>query len=174
MSFNIRKYLPRITPLPAGCKISQPEMILATWFGSGRIRPAAGTMGTIAALPFGYGLQMLYGIPAIVAGIIIIFAIGVYVAGIYDRKDGGHDSSTIVIDEVVGMWIAAIPAATHPGLWITAFILFRLFDIWKPWPVSLIDRHISGGLGVMLDDVAAGILAFLGTATVALSYFGGM
>ncbi len=145
-------------------------MMLATWFGIGRLRPAPGTLGTLAAIPFGLALQYIYGIPALIVGIIAMFALGVYVSNKYNEAEGEDDSSSIVIDEVVGIWIAGIPAMTNITLWIYAFLLFRLFDIWKPWPVSYLDREVKGGMGVMLDDVAAGVLALLGTATVASQY----
>ncbi|MGM0421576.1 MAG: phosphatidylglycerophosphatase A family protein [Pseudomonadota bacterium] len=166
------KLRPRITALPEGCRLKDPAMLLATWFGAGLLRPGPGTMGSLAAIPFGIGLQALYGIPALLAGIVILFGVGVLVSNIYDRKAESHDNSTIVIDEVVGIWIAAIPAATNLWLWTIAFVLFRLFDIWKPWPISHIDRNVSGGLGVMIDDVLAGFLAFCGTAVFALPLLG--
>lgn len=172
MKKMITKLKPRISPLPEGSKTTDPDMLLATWFGSGCLRPGPGTMGTIAALPFGYLIQMYIGIPGMLIAIAAFFAIGVMVSNIYERKSGTHDSSTIVIDEVVGIWIAAIPAATHIGLWAVAFVLFRIFDIWKPWPISYLDRELPGGWGVMLDDVLAGFLAMCGTAVFAIPLLG--
>lgn len=164
------KLKPRLSPLPPGCFPNNPHMIIATWFGSGRIRPAPGTMGSLAAIPFGMAMQALYGIPALLIGIVIVFALGVKSSNVYEEKSGEHDNSTIVIDEVAGMWIAGIPAGENIWLWGVAFLLFRLFDIAKPWPISKLDRDVKGGLGVMLDDVLAGFIAMCGTSMFAIPY----
>lgn len=164
------KLKPRLEPLPKGCFPNQPHMIIATWFGSGRIRPAPGTMGSLAAIPLGIALQALYGIPALLLGIAVAFAIGVISSNVFEEKSGEHDNSSIVIDEVVGMWIAAIPAGTTIWLWGVAFVLFRIFDAIKPWPISKLDREVEGGLGVMIDDVAAGFVAMCGTSMFAIPF----
>jgi len=91
---------------------------------------------------------------------LILLPIGAWAAVAYDRATGQHDSSAIVVDEVVGQWLAMIPIAW--GLWwhyLLAFGLFRVFDVLKPWPIRWIDRKVGGGWGVMLDDVLAGVLA---------------
>lgn len=137
--------------------------IIATWFGSGLLKPAPGTWGTLAALPFAWVIASLgdtWSIPwALALAAAILFPIGVWAAGRYDVRIGGHDSSEIVVDEVVGVWLAL---SVVPVDWIhfaAGFILFRVFDIWKPWPIRWADRSIAGGLGVMLDDVLAGLAA---------------
>ncbi len=152
--------------------MKDPAILLATWFGSGLIRPAPGTFGSLAAIPVGWLIYFLFGFYGFLAAIVIVFVVGVYAAQKFDEKSGAHDSSSIVIDEVAGMWIAAIPAALNIWVWATAFILFRLFDIWKPWPVWWADEDLKGGLGVMTDDVLAGIYAFLGTAMITLPFMG--
>ena len=86
-------------------------------------------------------------------------------AGYYGRKSGRKDDQSIVVDEVVGLWIAAIPAGTDIRLWLLALVLFRLFDIWKPWPASFFDKRGKHAFDVMMDDVVAGFYAFLGVAT---------
>lgn len=161
-----------IAPLPEGCTQNMPFIIATTWFGSGRLRPAPGTIGSLTAIPIGMLLQYIYGIPALLLGIVVAFTIGVYTSNMYEEKSEEHDSSSIVIDEVVGMWIAGIPAATNIYLWILAFVLFRFFDIVKPWPISKADRDIEGGLGVMIDDVLAGIFAFFAVAASAIPFLG--
>lgn len=172
---ELERYLkPRLTVLPEGCSMKDPAVLLATWFGSGLIRPAPGTFGSIAAIPFGWLIYYLTGFYGFLAAIVIVFAIGVFAAQHFDKKSGAHDSSSIVIDEVVGMWIAAIPAALNLWVWIAALILFRLFDIWKPWPIWWAEEDINGGLGVMTDDVIAGIYAFMGTAMLTLPYMGAL
>lgn len=137
---------------------------LATWFGAGYLPKAPGTWGTLFALPFWWAV--LYFCPRGTMDIVLIllFIMGTWAAEFYDHTHGGHDNKAIVIDEVVGMGITllALPQPLSHGWpfwWAIGFCLFRLFDITKPWPVGWIDRRLKGGLGVMADDVAAGIYA---------------
>ena len=144
--------------------------LLATWFGAGLLRPAPGTWGSFAALPFGWALAWWGGWPALLAGAILVFAVGVWAADVHCRAVGRHDASEVVIDEVAGQWLTLLPAAIVAGTPSLAhlgagFLLFRIFDVAKPWPCSLLDRKVKGGLGVMVDDVAAGIY---GAAVLAL------
>ena len=83
-----------------------------------------------------------------------------------------RDRGEIVVDEVAGQLVALIPAMLSPALWVAAFALFRLFDIWKPWPVRLLDRKATGALGIMLDDVAAGLMAAGAVAVLGLAGLG--
>ena len=81
-----------------------------------------------------------------------------------DRRQGGRRSkipASVVIDEVAGQWLVLLAAPRDPLAWVLAFLLFRIFDIWKPWPVRWADRDIAGGLGVMLDDLLAAVYAAL-------------
>jgi len=170
---EIKRYLmPRLTVMPQGCSLRDIDILLATWFGSGLLRPAPGTWGSIAAIPFGFLIHWVFGLVGLLVAIAIMFPIGVWAAQKFDEKSGAHDSGTIVIDEVVGIWIAAIPAATNIWIWLIAFILFRIFDILKPWPVWWADEDLNGGLGVMCDDVVAGIYALFGTTMITLPYMG--
>ena len=132
----------------------------ATWFGFGFFRPAPGTWGTIGAIPFGLFL-MAIGKPALVIGIVLVFLLGLWSSKKFSAMTGTHDNSMIVIDEVAGFWIVLL--AAQPSAWsiLFAFLLFRLFDILKPWPISWLDRNVKGALGVMIDDVGAGIAAAL-------------
>ena len=136
-----------------------PAIILATWFGCGLMKPAPGTWGTLGALPFGVFMLVFGGWPALLAGVIIISAVGYWAAAKYEELSGTHDSSSIVIDEVAGMWIALLPAALNPISAALAFLLFRAFDILKPWPVGWADKKLPGALGVMADDILAGAIA---------------
>lgn len=138
-----------------------PATWTATWFGLGLMQPAPGTWGTIGALPFGVILMMWGGIPALLIGIFLIFPLGIWASKHFERMSREKDSGMIVIDEVIGMWIALIPAVLTPLSVGLAFILFRLFDVWKPWPISWLDKKCPGAYGVMLDDVLAGIFAAL-------------
>lgn len=162
------KIKPGLSPLPGGLSLADPAMLVATWFGSGLLRPAPGTIGTLAALPFGMGIAYLFGpIGLCVAALALYFA-GAWAANRFGKAAGQQDHQSIVVDEAVGLWIAAIPAQTHIELWILAFLLFRFFDIVKPWPASYFDRNKTlNGHGVMLDDVMAGIYALAGVGIVA-------
>ena len=145
---------------PAPNVLRSPVQLLAFGFGSGLSPIAPGTVGTLAALPFYYLLAKL-PLPLYLAAVIVAILFGIWLCGAASRQLGVHDHPGIVWDEFVGLWVAA--AALPPGLlWIVlAFAVFRLYDIIKPWPVSWLDEHVSGGLGIMLDDIAAGLLAWL-------------
>ena len=135
-------------------------MGLATGFGVGYLPKAPGTWGSLLALPLHFFLRQLA--PAHYAlALVSIFFIAVITAGqaekIMDRKDPG----VVVIDEVIGMLITLIAAPDNPLIWLLGFALFRLFDIFKPWPIRLIDRRVNGGTGIVLDDVLAGIYSLI-------------
>lgn len=137
-----------------------PIHLIAAGFGSGLAPRAPGTFGTIAALPLWWCLHYL-STPVYWLVIAVAFLLGVYVCGKTARDLRTHDHGAIVWDEFVGLWITLALIPAH-WLWIIAgFILFRLFDIWKPWPIRWLDRNVHGGVGIMLDDVAAGALALL-------------
>ena len=138
-----------------------PATWVATWFGCGFIQPAPGTWGTLGGLPFGIILLMLGGIPALLIGLAIVISLGLWASKHFTNMAEEKDSSMIVIDEVAGLWIALIPATLTPISVLLAFALFRLFDIWKPWPVSFMDKKMRGAPSVMADDLMAGIYAAL-------------
>ena len=135
-------------------------MFIATGFGSGYLPIAPGTWGSLVALPIHFILIRLSPQYYYIS-LALIFLIAVATAGsaekILDRKDPG----AVVIDEIIGMLITLIGAPTTPLAWGSAFLLFRLFDIWKPFPASWADRHLNGGFGIVLDDVIAGGYALL-------------
>ena len=169
MDTPTKKRIFRILPPPPDTKFTDPIVLISTWFGVGLLRPAPGTLGSLAAIPFGYGLVMLLGNSGLLLGAILLLIIGTYPATLYGRKSGVKDDQCIISDEVVGMWIAAIPAGTNLWLWLVAFLLFRFFDIRKVWPASYFDNRGGGGFNVMMDDVVAGIYALLGVSIFALS-----
>ena len=166
----IKKLRPRIKSIPGGMKFSEWHCWLGSWFGAGFLRPAPGTMGSLAAMPVGYVIAMYGGPVALGCAAMALLLIGTVAADRFGKKSGATDDQSIVVDEVVGMWIAAIPAETHWDLWWVAFFLFRLFDIYKPWPASFYDKRSRNGADVMMDDVVAGIYAFPGVCGVALFY----
>ena len=130
-------------------------------FGSGLSRWAPGTAGSAAALLPWLALRDL-GWPIYAVLVALAFALGVWASNHAIARLRIEDPGVVVWDEFVGQWIALLPLVVAPRGWpwvLAAFALFRLFDIWKPWPVSWADRRIKGGLGVMLDDVIAGFYA---------------
>lgn len=131
--------------------------IVSTWFYVGRIRWAPGTWGTLATIPFVIMFQMMGSIAYMAVTFLIIF-LGIFLSDIYEKSKGDHDLSEIVIDEVAGYMIAmTLMPMTWQALTL-GFLIFRFFDIFKPFPIGWLDRKINGGLGVMVDDVAAGVI----------------
>jgi len=138
--------------------LSHPVHLLAFGFGSGLSPWAPGTMGTLAAmliylplsqLPFeGYALLTLAAI-----------VVGIWICGWSARQLGVHDHPGIVWDEIAGYLVTMLAAPAGLVWMLVGFVLFRLFDILKPWPISWFDRRVGGGLGIMLDDVVAGLAA---------------
>ena len=140
---------------------------LAFGFGSGLAPKAPGTFGTLAAIPF-YLLMSPLAWPYYLGLVVVFTVIGIWACDRTARELGAKDPSAIVWDEFVGFFITmlAVPSAllteSHGWIWILAgFLAFRLFDIWKPWPIRVIDERVEGGLGIMLDDILAGIMAAL-------------
>ena len=132
--------------------------IFVSVFGIGFIPIASGTFGSLAGLLIGYILYLInFNLFFIIIPLLFIF--GVIASNTYQKQTGEKDSSVIVIDEVVGQLIAMIFVVDNLTLVLCSFIIFRIFDIFKPWPASYADKKIDGGLGVMLDDVFAGIYA---------------
>ncbi len=156
--------------------------LIATLFGVGHIRPAPGTWGSLVSLPYAWLLHMVGGFPLLLIGVIVALFIGWWATAKMTKDSDDHDPSEIVVDELVGQWIALLPLsyaawsmqisilAMWPG-WIAAFALFRLFDIWKPWVIGWADRR-GDALGVMLDDVFAGVFAAIGVMMLAALYHG--
>jgi phosphatidylglycerophosphatase A len=143
--------------------------IIASVFGIGYFPFAPGTLASAVAVPLAI-LILIYGGPiALAAASLIAFAVGVWACGDHVRATGREDPSECVIDEVAGQWLACAVAAVSLPAMVLAFVLFRLFDIWKPWPISWADRELPGGLGVMADDMIAGL--FAGLLVLAVQYF---
>lgn len=165
---KMTKYRPRLHPLPAGLSMGRPHTLLATWFGVGRLRPAPGTLGTLAGIPPGFALQYFGGIQALLIGALILAVAGAFAATRYGRATGEPDDQSIVVDEVAGLWIAALPAQTDWRLWALAFVMFRFFDVVKAWPASYYDRKKRGGYDVIMDDLVAGVYAMLAVAGAAV------
>ncbi len=151
--------------------------LLLSFLGTGYLRPAPGTWGSLATLPLAWALFQIGGPALIALAAAILYAVGVSATERETAEADDHDPSWIVIDEVVGQLIALLPVAIGawhvdlsplrlwPGI-VAAFVLFRLFDIWKPWLVGRADRR-GDATGVMLDDVWAGLFAAVTGAILA-------
>ena len=152
--------------------------LIATFFYTGHLKPAPGTWGSLAALPAAYLIATLTGWIGLLFGTVIAYYLGLWATRIETAGQENHDPSEIVIDEVAGQWIALLPVvygASHanvsllalwPG-WIAAFALFRFFDITKLGPIGWADKR-DDAVGVMLDDVIAGIFAALGVIALGI------
>lgn len=140
--------------------LRHPAHFLALGFGSGLAPKAPGTFGTLAGLPLFYALMQLPEASHL-AVIALLFALGVAVCGITGRALGVADHGGIVWDEIVAMLLVLEFTPHAPLWWAAAFLLFRLFDIWKPFPIRQCDARLKGGFGVMFDDLLAAGYAIL-------------
>jgi phosphatidylglycerophosphatase A len=131
--------------------------LLATWFGAGRLPFAPGTWGSLAAVPFAALIHWLGGAWALAGAAFVLFFVGTWATLRYVKATGRVDPSDVVIDEVVGQWIVLVIVPFEFREVALAVVLFRSFDILKPWPIRWIERRWPGPLGVMLDDVVAGL-----------------
>ena len=135
-----------------------PVQLLAFGFGSGLAPRAPGTAGTIAAVPL-YWLIADWGLLWYSAVVLVAAVAGIWICGTASRELNVHDHPGIVWDEFVGYWIT-LWAMPVDWVWMLAgFIVFRILDIVKPWPIGPLDRKVGGGFGIMIDDVLAGVMA---------------
>lgn len=138
--------------------LANPTALLAFGFGSGLSPIIPGTVGTLAAIPF-YLLLAQAPWWLYLALIVVSFAVGIFLCGKAAQWLGVHDHGGIVWDEFVGLWITMF-LAPKAWLWLLlGFIFFRFFDMVKPWPISLADKKLKGGFGIMADDALAGVAA---------------
>lgn len=149
---------------PARLILTTPEHLLAFGLGAGLAPKAPGTVGTLWGVPLWFLLSMLNP-AAYVLTAAALFLLGIWICGRSARLLGVHDCPGIVFDEIVGFLVTAAPLLPGLGLvsgplWLglaAAFVIFRLFDILKPWPIRWLDRRVHGGFGIMVDDLAAGL-----------------
>ena len=142
--------------------LRNPIHFLAFGFGSGLAGKMPGTFGTLAALPFVVLLSLNSSIAVYLVVTVLASVLGIWICGKTADDMQVHDDSSIVWDEVAGMLITMIAVPISWETLLIGFILFRLFDILKPWPISYLDKHVHGGFGIMVDDLLAGVFACLG------------
>lgn len=140
--------------------LKQPVQFLALGFGSGLAPKAPGTFGTLAAIPLFLLLAMLTPLYYLSA-VIFMSVMGIYICGKAANDVGVHDHPAIVWDEFVGYFITMFMIPVSWQSVLVGFLLFRVFDILKPWPISFIDKKMSGGSGIMFDDILAGIFSLV-------------
>ncbi|NQZ87008.1 MAG: phosphatidylglycerophosphatase A [Colwellia sp.] len=141
-------------------RIANPIHFLALGFGSGLLPKAPGTFGTLAAIPL-YLLLSPSSMSIYLAVVIVMSIAGIYICGKAAEDAGVHDHGAIVWDEIVGFLITMFLVPLSWQSVVVGFVLFRIFDIFKPWPISFIDKNVHGGLGIMLDDIIAGFAALV-------------
>ena len=141
-----------------GLKLTNPIHLAAVGFGSGLPNKAPGTFGTLAAVPIYYLLSFL-SIEIYIAILVVSSLLGFWICHVCSRDLGVHDHKAIVWDEFVGYWITMVMVPFSLQWAIVGFILFRFFDILKPYPISWLDKNVSGGFGIMIDDIVAGVFA---------------
>lgn len=146
-----------LKPLPGGLTLKNPAALICTGFGSGLVHPAPGTWGTLVA----WVIALLLGMDKILLLLALLAAMiaGIWAIEKFESTSGSHDSGMIVIDEFAGIWVTLLFAAPFWDQLILAFVLFRAFDVVKPWPIRWLDKNVHGAWGVMLDDLAAGLAA---------------
>jgi phosphatidylglycerophosphatase A len=155
------------------------QKLFLTFFGAGLSPKAPGTVGTLVSLPVGILVLHYLGMQTLFMLTVAITIIGIFEVNKYENATGIHDHQQIVIDEAAGMWLSLMIAYSTASTMhypyaeilavILSFVAFRLFDIWKPSTIGWIDRELKGGLGVMLDDVLAGIAGGLLSALVLIT-----
>lgn len=149
-------------PRLAGRVWRDPVLWLAFGFGTGLAPKAPGTVGTLPGIVLAAIVGGLAGSAApvvILLMLMLLIPLGVWLCGEASRRLGVHDYGGIVFDEVVGVLIPFLVLPITPVNLLLGFLAFRLFDVWKPWPISWLDRRVHGGLGIMIDDLLAGAYA---------------
>lgn len=141
---------------------TDPVQLIATWFGVGLLPKMPGTFGTLAAVPFGVALYLIGGPWLLIVAALAVFPLGCWAAARYvvalNRPD---DPGEVVVDEVVALWLCLALAGISPLGVVLSVVLFRVFDIVKVWPARWLDRRIKGGIGIMVDDLAASAYALI-------------
>lgn len=149
-----------------GLPFRHPAVLLGTWFGVGFLPVSPGTWGSLAALPCAWAIRSVWGVAWLAAAVAIVFAAGCWAAAKMETATASKDPHTVVIDEVAGQWLVLLAAPLDPASYSLGFLLFRIFDIWKPWPARWAERRVAGGFGIMLDDLSAALYAIAGLSAL--------
>ena len=149
--------------------VAHPAHFIALGFGSGLAPRAPGTFGTLAAFPLYWALALALPPLAIAFLAIALFFLGVWACGVTGRDLGAQDHGSMVWDEIVAFLPLLALASQDWRLQACAFVLFRIFDIWKPFPIRELERNVKGGLGVMIDDVLAAFYAYVVFAVLVIA-----
>jgi phosphatidylglycerophosphatase A len=136
-----------------------PEVVFVCGLGTGFLPKVPGTWGSLAAVLVWWWFLAVQPVTVQLAAVVLLTAAGTWLTGRVQRRYALDDPGAIVVDEFAGQWLALLAAPANPTAALAGFLLFRVFDIWKPWPVGLLERRIGGAFGVMADDLAAGVLA---------------
>lgn len=147
-------------PAPVPRKPPLWATLVATSFGAGFVPRAPGTMGTLTAIPMAWAIRR-FEWPVFLSATLVISLVGTVAASAFQGAYGTDDDQRIVVDEVAGYFVTLLLVPRTLAALLLAFFVFRVFDIWKPFPVRLIDRKVGGGFGVMADDLAAGVYGAL-------------
>jgi phosphatidylglycerophosphatase A len=150
---------PQLHQPPLGLPTWHPAYLIATGFGLGHLPKAPGTWASAAALPLAFLVYSLGGPPILLLFAVYLFCLGWWAAHVYVKRRVAKDPSEIVIDEIVAQMMVFIAVPPYWYNLLMGFALFRLADIWKPWPVNWADRRLGGGFGVLFDDVLAALYA---------------
>jgi len=155
---------------PAKLILAKPVHLLAVGLGSGLSPKAPGTSGSFVAVII-YSLLLVHiDVVWQLALLVLLFFCGLYICGQTAKDWNAPDHGAIVWDEWVGQWMVLIALPDEVTGYVLGFLLFRLFDVWKPWPIGWIDSHIHGGLGIMIDDIIAGFMAILTYTLISAGY----
>jgi phosphatidylglycerophosphatase A len=149
-----------MTPHPATERRTKVVLFLAQGFGSGLAPVAPGTFGTLPGVVLALAL-LPTPLPVYIGITVLLLAVGIPLCGEAAIALGRKDPPSVVWDEIVGMLVTMTAVPLSLTSILAGFALFRLFDIWKPWPIGWVDRRLQGGLGIMLDDIIAGVMACL-------------
>jgi phosphatidylglycerophosphatase A len=154
--------------------LAHPAHFIALGFGAGLAPVAPGTFGTLVAIPIAWGLGQFMPPLFIAFCAIPLFFVGVWACEVTGRDLGAPDHGAMVWDEIVAFLPLAALASASLALQGLAFVIFRIFDVWKPYPIRDLERHVKGGLGVMLDDVLAAFYAYLVFALIIIGVYKGL
>ena len=141
-------------------------MLVATGLGVGLLPKAPGTWASLGALPCGWLIERRFGMSGLIVAAVVVFGVGWWASARIARASGIGDPGFVVVDEIAAQLLALAIAPLDWRFYLLAFLLFRLFDIWKPFPIGWLDRTVKGGFGIMLDDIGAAIYVLLLTAIV--------